>query len=225
VLIFCGVVCVFIEHTKINKLKFENAAMTKATTGFVKLMHDKTEDLFQPCVPWSWGRLSGIKIQNPETKNLTKINYKDIKLKSHTDQEILDFQNVFKDEGFTYGLKIENYNTAISSMLTPKMQEKLEKSHYIAEYNGELFTFDGGCGCMNFFLCSDFIPKEITGHRLAYTVQTKYATSAESEKKFRQEGKIEKQDLKSTNKDFVLIKTNDEWFVDEFETSRYAVPD
>jgi hypothetical protein len=210
---------------KINKLKFENAAMSKATTGFVTMMHEKAEDLFYPCVPWDWGSLSGIKIQSPESKDLTKIKYTDIKLKSRSEQENLEFQNIFKDPGFTYGLKIQNYNEALSSFLTPQMQQKLEKTHYITEYNNELFTFDGGKGCMNFFLYSDFIPKNISKDKLEYVVKSKYTTDAENEKKYRQEGKIDQQYIKTITKDFILIKQNDRWLIDQFETSRYAFPD
>jgi hypothetical protein len=223
--IFCVAFYIIAQRIKINKLDFQNKVLEDAGAGFVKYMHEKAEDLFYPYSEWDFGNLSGISVDRSLTKSL-KIS--EIKLKSKSDEEKEEWLNssIIKSQisdGYLTGFaELQGYTDAVQNNLTSKMISRLEKQRNIVEYNGCFYidcSYDGEL-YPSYCISNNFFPEEIKEDKLAYRVHSEYVSPSEKEK-YDKGQKIDKSKITTSDKKFVLVKQNNKWLIDEFETSFY----
>jgi hypothetical protein len=199
-------------------------------------MHQKAEDLFNPQNSWSWGSLSGIKIQDPTGEpldKLTKLKCTDIKkISTKTKEQISWWINFYKSVGqgflsdgeYIKGfLKIDGYPEAINKILDEGMRRKLDQQRDIILCNNEYYIPYCQEDVPNLWIADEFLPKNFSANRITYTIRSKYARSPQ-QKEAHQHGAASESDLISQDAAFILVKREENWLIEEFHTSKYALP-
>lgn len=198
--------------TDIEDLKFQNNILKDSTTELVKRMHTIAEDLFNPCYP-----IGGLNYGVKEINNTNKLKISNLKIRNHKEQSLPDWVRNYQEKDYIIGfIKIENYDEICDNNLTSNMKSELENMRTIFEYvdsehpdyNG-LYVADGGKGCLNYYISSEFISKSILKDKIEYTVVSKYGDDK----------------IITCEKEFVLSKENNKWLIDKFESSQFYFPE